>query len=254
MRRLLVFAAVAGLFNVVAASGTGFTSNQPQGFTSLFDGKTLEGWKIPKGDNGHWKVVDGVIDCDARSEAKGEPSLWTAKSYKNFVLLVDWRLKSEQKGYMNKVPIILPDGTHKKDEAGKELRVEIEDVDSGIYLRGQPAAQVNMWMWPIGSGEVYGYRTNSKMPPEVRAGVTPSKKMDRPRGEWNSFEITMKGERLTVKLNGEVVINNALLPGVAASGPIALQHHGSWSDKKMDWTSPPSLVQFKNIYIKELPD
>ena len=88
------------------------------------------------------------------------------------------------------------------------------------------------------------------MPPAVRAGVTPTKHADRNIGEWNTFEITMRGSRLTVVLNGETVINNAELPGIKPAGPIALQHHGS---KKGDvWTSPPSLVQFRNISIAEL--
>jgi hypothetical protein len=227
----------------------------PQGFVSLFDGKSFAGWKVPPGDNGHWKVVDGVIDCDAKSEAKGEKSLWSEKSFKDFILRIDWRLKDDQPGYMNKnVPIILPDGSHKKDADGKEIHVTIEDVDSGIYLRGSPKSQVNIWMWPIGSGEVYGYRMDRKVPAEVRAGVTPKKKADRPRGQWNTFEITMKGDRLWVKLNGEEVISSAQLPGVPREGRLALQHHGSFNAKTGQWTGPPSLVQFRNIFIKELPE
>lgn len=206
---------------------------------------------MPDGDNGHWKVVDGVIDYDARSEAKGEKSLYTDKAFRDFVLKVDWRLKPE-KGYPNKVPVILPDGSHKLDADGKELKLDIEDLDSGIYLRGSPKSQVNIWMWPIGSGEVYGYRMDKKQPPEVRAGVTPKKKMDKPKGEWNAFEITVKGDRLWVKLNAEEVITNAQLPGIPSEGPLALQHHGGWNDKTKLWSGPPSLVQFKNIYIKEL--
>src|SRR5207302_6619488 len=66
------------------------------------------------------------------------------------------------------VPVILPDGSHKKAADGKDELVEIDDADSGVYLRGFDKAQVNIWMWPIGSGEVYGYRTDKKMPPEVR--------------------------------------------------------------------------------------
>jgi hypothetical protein len=227
----------------------------PKGFTSLFNGKDFTGWKVPAGDNGHWKILSGgIIDYDAKSESKEkDKSLWSAKSYKNFTLKIDWLLKKD-KGYMNKVPVILPDGSHKKGDDGKELKVEIEDVDSGIYLRGSPKAQVNIWMWPIGSGEVYGYRMDQKMPAEVRAGVTPKKKMDRPRGEWNTFEITMKGDRLWVNLNGVEVIGNAQLPGVPAEGPLALQHHGSFNAKTGQWSGPPSLVQFKNISIKELPD
>ena len=124
------------------------------------------------------------------------------------------------------------------------------DSDSGIYLRGSSKAQVNIWCWPIGSGEVYGYRTDASLPADVRAGVTPKRNADRDIGAWNSFEITMRGDRLTVMLNGEEVISAARLPGVAPRGPIALQHHGE--KKNGVWVSPPSLVQFRNISIKEL--
>ena len=117
-------------------------------------------------------------------------------------------------------------------------------------MRGASKAQVNIWGWPIGSGEVYGYRMDEKMPPEVRAGVTPKRNADQDIGAWNAFEITMRGDRLTVVLNGQEVISNAQLPGVPARGPIALQHHGA--KKSGVWTSPPSLVQFRNIAIKEL--
>jgi hypothetical protein len=69
-------------------------------------------------------------------------------------------------------------------------------------------------------------------------------------GEWNSFEITMKGDRLTVVLNGKTVIENAQLPGVPAQGAFALQHHGGFKDGK--YSPASSLVQFRNIAIKEL--
>jgi hypothetical protein len=223
----------------------------PEGFRSLFNGRDLTGWKVPEGDNGHWKVKDGVIDYDARSEGKGDKCLWTTQSFKDFILRVDWRLKPKG-GFRHPVPVILPDGSNKVDADGKPVTTEIEDVDSGIYLRGSSKSQVNIWMWPIGSGEVYGYRTDEKMPPEVRAGVTPKTCADRPRGEWNTFEITIRGEQLWVKLNGEQVIENARLPGVPKEGPIALQHHGTYDPESKQWTGPPSLVQYRNIYIKEL--
>jgi len=216
-------------------------------FVSLFNGRDLGGWKIPAGDNGHWRVVDGVIDYDAESEAAGDKALWSAREYGDFVLRAEWRIKSTP--YINpSVPIIRFDGTHKKDASGKEIRIAVPDSDSGIYLRGSSKAQVNIWCWPIGSGEVYGYRTDAKMPAAVRAGVTPKRNADRDIGEWNAFEITMRGSRLTVVLNGEEVISNAELPGVAARGPIALQHHGE--KKNGVWAQPPSLVQFRNISIK----
>jgi len=219
------------------------------GFTPLFNGKDLTGWKVPAGDNGHWKVVDGVIDYDAESEASGEKSLFTEREFGDYTLRVEWRIKSTP--YINPgVPIILANGSHKKDADGKEIRLSVPDSDSGVYMRGSSKAQVNIWCWPVGSGEVYGYRTDGKMPPEVRAGVTPKRNADRDIGAWNTFEITMRGDRLTVVLNGEEVISRAQLPGIPARGPIALQHHGA--KKGGVWTSPPALVQFRNIAIKEL--
>jgi hypothetical protein len=240
------YVCLTALYVVALAGRT--TAQQPK-FTSLFNGRDLSGWKIPDGDNGHWKVVDGVIDYDAQSEGKGDKSLWSEKSYGDFILRVDWRIKETP--YINpNVPIIRYDGTHKKDANGREIHLSVPDSDSGIFLRGEGRSQVNIWCWPIGSGEVYGYRMDEKMPPAVRAGVTPLKNADKDVGEWNTFEITMRGSRLTVVLNGQTVINNAELPGIPATGPIALQHHGS---KKGDvWTGPPSLVQFRNISIAEL--
>lgn len=221
----------------------------PAGFVPLFNGRDFTGWKIPEGDNGHWKIVDGVIDYDAESEAQRDKNLWTEREYGDFVLQVDWRLKETP--YINpNVPIILASGLHKKDERGKEMTMAVPDSDSGILLRGQGKSQVNIWNWPTGSGEVYGYRMDRNMPPEVRAGVTPKKNADKHIGEWNTFEITLRGDRLTVKLNGETVIEQAQLPGIPPRGRIGLQHHGGKRDGK--WVSPPSLVQFRNIYIKEL--
>lgn len=225
------------------------THGQNDNFTSLFNGQDLSGWIIPEGDGGHWQVIDGVIDYDAMSEAEGDKNLWTENDYEDFVLRIDWRIKDLP--FINpNVPIIRPDGTHQQDANGEVIRMAVPDADSGIYLRGTSKAQVNIWSWPIGSGEVYGYRMDSNMPPEVAAGVTPSTFADNHIGEWNTFEITMMGDRLTVVLNDQTIIDDVQLPGVDDRGPIALQHHGSKVDG--EWTSSPSLVQFRNIYIKEI--
>ena len=238
-----------------AALGTAVTNlhaadNQaPEGFTSLFNGKDFTGWKVPAGDGGHWKIVDGAIDYDADSQAKGDKSLWGEKSYRDFVLLVDWRIKETP--YINPgVPYILPDGTHARDTRGKEMKMALPDSDSGVFLRGDGTFQVNIWCWPIGSGEMYGVRTNPRTAPEVRAAVTPRTQADKPVGEWNHFEITVRGKTVKVVLNGKTVIPGATIPNLPDSGPIALQHHGGKKDGV--WNSPPSLLQFKNIYIKEL--
>lgn len=246
MKRSLTFYLLLTLF-VAPQMGR---AELPPGFISLFDGKTFDGWKVPEGDNGHWKIVDGVMDYDASSEAPGDKNLWSEKAYGDFVLLVDWRIKETP--YINpRVPIIKPDGTHKRNADDEEIRISVPDSDSGIFLRGQGKSQINIWCWPVGSGEIYGYRMDQSMPAEVRAGVTPKVLADHDIGEWNQFEITMKGDRVSVKLNGKQVLENAQLPGIPKRGPIALQHHGG-KNKKGEWTSPPALVQFRNIAIKEL--
>ena len=238
-----------GLFlGTIFLVGVGLKHHEPAG-KSLFNGKDFTGWKVPAGDNGHWKIIDGMIDYDAESEAPGEKSLWTEKEYQDFVLRLEWRIKETP--YVNpRVPIILSDGSHKRDVSGEVIRISVPDSDSGIYLRGVTKAQVNIWCWPIGSGEVYGYRMDSSLPASVRAGVTPRVIADKNLGEWNTFEITLIGDQLTVRLNDKLVLEKASLPGIPDRGPIGLQHHGS--KKNGQWVSPPSLVQFRNISIQEL--
>ncbi|MBP8257411.1 MAG: DUF1080 domain-containing protein [Opitutaceae bacterium] len=225
-----------------------FAARPAARFVPLFNGHDFSGWKLPVGDNGHWKVLDGVIDYDARSEATGSKDLWTDKEYRNFVLRIDWRIK-ETTGLYN-MPTVLPDGSYKKGPDGKDILTPTPNADSGIYLRGSTKAQINIWCWPIGSGEVYGYRMDKKMPASVRAGVTPKLHADNPVGEWNSFEITLKGDRLTVVLNGKTVIEGAQLPDIPEKGPLGLQHHGGFKDGK--YSPASSLMQFRNISIREL--
>ena len=246
--RLAVICVLAVVGPIGAAESTK-DNVPPDGFRALFNGKDFAGWKVPEGDNGHWKITNGVIDYDASSEAPGDKSLWSNEAFGNFVLRVDWRIKETP--FINpNIPYILPDGTHARDIHGQEMKLALPDSDSGVYLRGEGRSQVNIWCWPIGSGEFYGYRMDRNMPPEVRAGVTPRHQADKPVGQWNRFEITMKGDRVTVVLNGVKVIDHAQLPGVPEKGPFALQHHGSKRDGR--WAGPPSLVQFKNIFVKEL--
>ena len=99
---------------------------------------------------------------------------------------------------------------------------------------------------------MYGVRRDATMPPEVRAAVTPRTQADKPVGEWNTFEITMKGDRLTVVLNGQTVLDKAQLPGVPAKGKLGLQHHGGKNPKTGELSGASSLIQFRNISIKEL--
>lgn len=197
-----------------------------QGFKPLFDGKSLDGWKHNP-DEGHWHVRSGILKHTG--ERGNPPHLWTEEEFGDFTMVFDWRWSG--RGEMKQQPIILPDGS-------TEGRTEVEEVDSGVFVRGEMKSQVNLWNWTVGSGEVWGYRNDASMPPEVRAAVTPSEKADRPLGEWNRMMITMKGDVLNVVLNGSQVIHDARLPGVPERGEIGLQHHGQ-------------AIDFANIWIKE---
>lgn len=208
------------------------------GMRPIFDGFTLDGWKegSDRGERApseHWTVRGGVL----RFDGKGA-NLWTEQSFGDFEMIADWRWTSEHQGEVNR-PVIGPDGSIARNADGTEQMVKVEERDSGIYLRGNSKSQVNIWSWPIGSGEVWGYRTDPSMPAEVRAAVTPRVPADAPIGEWNRFRIRMVGETLNVWLNGKHVIVDANLPGVAKEGPIALQSHGC-------------PIEFTNLMVQRL--
>jgi hypothetical protein len=139
-----------------------------------------------------------------------------------------------------------------RDVNGEIIRPSVPESDSAIYQRAESKAQVNIWNWPVGSGEIFGYRTDPDMPPEVRAATVPRIHADNDIGEWNTFEITLRGDRLSVVLNDHLVIDDAQLPGIPTRGRLALQHHGHQVDG--EWASAPSLVQFRNIYIRALDE
>jgi hypothetical protein len=215
------------------------TAAPDQGFHSLYNGLDLHGWKQVEGNQGHWVAGDWILKYDGQSTAEGEDAnLWTEKEYGDFILMVDWRQPREP--VAEEVPVILPDGSEAIDPEGNTINAEVLDAgDSGIYLRGTSRCQINIWNWPVGSGEIWGYRTDPEMPAEVRRAATPMFCADRKPGQWNRFVITVRGDRVTVDLNGQTVIREAQLPGLPSRGPVALQHHGD-------------PMEFANIYIKEL--
>lgn len=206
--------------------------------TALFNGTDFAGWKTPDDVKWAWSVHDGVIRGITDEKAHGK-ELWTEKEYGDFVLKLDWRLPDPPVKKLLKIILpngddaLNPDGTKKKEEV-------LFGGDSGILIRGDVMSQINICCKTAGSGELYGYRKKKPdMSPEVRAACVPILRADHAPGEWNQFIITVKGERVTVELNGKVVINHAEMPGLPPRGPIALQHHGEG-------------IEFRNVSIKEL--
>ena len=98
--------------------------------------------------------------------------------------------------------------------------------NSGIFLRGQ--SQVEIWdNQTMGSGGIYPQQHK------------PLKVADKPAGQWNHFEIQLEKGFATVKLNGELVLDQFECKLNKPAGPLVLQHHGT-------------PLWFKNIFIKEL--
>ncbi|MCH2140315.1 MAG: DUF1080 domain-containing protein [Phycisphaerales bacterium] len=215
-----------------ATSPYALDANDATGFQPVFNGLDFSGWEKPIDNEDNWTVAGTNIAHNGKGG-----HLWTTQSFGDFDLIVDWKWTGESQGKMER-PIINPDGTNAVNEDGSPMMATIDERDSGIFLRGSSKSQVNIWCWPVGSGEIYGYRTDPSMPKEVRASVTPTNAVDKPVGQWNRFFIRMRGEHLTVVLNGTTVIDQAHLPDVPAQGPIALQSHGSG-------------IQFTNILIRQ---
>lgn len=191
----------------------------PPGFTALFNGKDLTGWQ-------------GLVQINKRAKMSKE-ELEKAQKAANDKFLPHWTVKDG---------IIYHDGKGNnlqtvKDYGDMEFYVDWKigkKGDSGIYLRGNP--QVQIWDNKEGSGGLFNNKKNNK----------PLAFADNPPGQWNTFHIIMKGDKVTVKLNGKLVVDDTPMENywdkgkpLPATGPIELQHHG---DK----------LWFKNIYVKEL--
>jgi hypothetical protein len=216
------------------------TASEALAFVPMYTGLELNGWKKTEGHAGHWQPKNWILAYDGKSEA-AEPQdkhLWTEKEYGDFQMVVDWRLTG--KPVKKKYPVVLPSGEDKLGDDGQPVMIEVDDAgNSGILLRGSEEAQLNICCYPVGSGEITAFRTNKQLSPEIRAACTPKERADAPLGQWNRFVITVKGDRVTVVLNGKTILENAQLPGLASRGPIGLQHHNE-------------PLEFANLFIREL--
>ena len=210
------------------------------GFVPLFTGEDLSRWRVEEGHQGHWQVKDGVLKYDGKAEQKSsfEKSLWTRDAFGDVEFYVEWCLSAEPR--MKDHPVVLWNGDFLRDSKGARItRPHLDAGDSGIYFRGHFPCQANIWSQVLGSGEVNGYRTNRKLPVKLRQSCLPFKNADHPLGDWNVFRIRLQNERMSVNLNGHMVLQTELLPDLPTSGPIGLQHHGD-------------PIEFRNIWVKGL--
>jgi len=222
---------------------TSQTPNRPPtGFTALFNGSDLAGWR--GGDTfDHRKLLAMPAADRAAQLAK-----WTAsmKEVNPKTGKPHWYIENNE---------LVNDGfgayaSTEKDYGDFELLVEYRTVpkaDSGIYLRGVPQVQI----WDVsekddgklgkalGSG---GLWNNSKGAP----GKNPLVLADKDLGQWNSFRVVMVGSRVSVWLNNQPVVKHAIMENyydrslpVPHHGPIQLQTHGG-------------EIRWRNVFIREI--
>ena len=195
------------------------------GFVPLFDGRSLEGWK-------------GLVADPPKRAKMAPPERASAQAAADETMRAHWSVVDGVLAFDGKGESLCTAADYADFELLADWKIE-KGGDSGFYLRGSP--QVQIWdaeTNPVGSGGLFN---NEKGPKD------PLKKADRPVGEWNTFRIFMIGERVTVYLNDERVVDNTVLENywerekpIDESGQIELQAHGN-------------PLWFRNLFIREIP-
>jgi hypothetical protein len=200
---------------------TAFAQADEKGFTPLFDGKTLNGWKLIKPHGPGYVIKDGTLVCPA----DGGGNLLTEKEYGNFVLRFEFKTEP---GGNNGVGIRTP---LEGDAAYVGMEIQILD-DGHERYKGKIKSEQH-------HGSVYDVFP-------ARTGFL------KPAGEWNTEEISAQGSRIRVTLNG-VIITDADLATVKEEA--VLKKHPGLQNKRghIGFLGHGSLVEFRNIRIKVLP-
>ncbi len=169
---------------------------------TLFNGRDLSGWKLinPEQKNG-FKVEDGMLINDPVQPAN-DPR---AYSYGNL------RTEQEFEDFNLQLEVNIPAGSN-----------------SGVYLRG---------LYEIQVVDSYGKEVDSHNMGGLYSRVTPAMAAEKPAGEWQTMDITLYQQHVTVVLNGKKILDNAPVLGVTGGamqadmskpGPIYLQgDHGT---------------------------
>lgn len=212
---------IALLFGLVLMSSMTLSTPQPEpGFVSLFDGKTLNGWKLIKGHGPGYVVKDNTIVCPA----DGGGNLWTEKEYANFIFRFEFKVEP---GGNNGVGIRAP---YEGDAAYQGMEIQILDDQHEKY-KGKIKSEQH-------HGSVYDV-----IP--ARTGFL------KPAGEWNNEEIMAQGSRIRVTLNGVIILDADLNTVKEAE---VLKKHPGLRNKTghIGFLGHGSLVEFRNIRIKSL--
>ena len=187
------------------AKKTGDKKDQP---IKLFNGWNMEGWTIQNG--GRFSVQDGILKLDG-----GTGWLRSDKTYADFTLIIEFRFLEAK---ANSGIFVRTGPTSKKDANGwPDNGYQVQCMDS---LAGKPLAT----MLPYGA------------PPfEHQSDLEALKRVYKPVGEWQTFEITAKGDTLRVKLNGTLITTATNIKN--REGHIGIQgEHGLLEFRKVELT------------------
>jgi hypothetical protein len=195
---------------------------QEPGFTTLFNGKNLQGWLLVHTANSGrgYLVEDGEIVCPQ----DGGGNLLTMGEYADFVLRFEFKTEpGGNSGVGIRAPL-------EGDIAYAGMEIQILDHDHPRY-----AGQLQPWQR---HGSVYNIH-----PAEADAL--------KPAGEWNQEEISAEGDRITVTLNGQVITKADL--SKITDQEILAKHPGvRRKTGRVGFLGHGSLVKFRNIRIREL--
>lgn len=191
-----------------------------EGFTALFNGKNLNGWVGNKTD---YLVEEGNIVI--RPEKGGHGNLYTEKEYSDFIYRFEFKLTP---GANNGLGIRTPQGV---DAAYEGMELQILDNTAPIY------ANLEEYQY---HGSVYGV-------------ISAKRGFLKPVGEWNKEEVIVKGNRVTVILNG-VTITDGDIKQASSNGTLDHKKHPGLQREKghIGFLGHGSLVWFRNIRIKNL--
>ncbi len=215
MKNQLITLMFLSLFLALTASA----QTDEKGFTPLFDGKSLNGWQLIKGQGPGYVVKDGIIECPAN----GGGNLYTEKEYGNFVLRFEFMTEP---GGNNGVGIRAP---LTGDAAYQAMEIQILDDQHERY-KGKIKSEQH-------HGSIYDV-----IP--ARTGFL------KPAGEWNTEEISAQGSRIRVTLNGVIIVDADL---ANVKEPDVLKKHPGLQNKRghLGFLGHGTLVAFRNIRIKE---
>jgi hypothetical protein len=221
---LLWFAPILPAAAQAPAPAAPAVAPESDGFTPLFDGKTLTGWTNPY-TFGKAEVVNGEIHLTAEKKF----FLTTEKSYSDFIFEGEVHLPEGKanSGFIFRGIIRENEKTREKSVIGYQAEVDGDEKrmwSGGLYDEGLRA-------WFISPKK--GDAASEAAFKERAAGAFK-------RNDWNTYRITCKGNSIKIEVNG--VTTTDITDDRTASGPIAIQHHGEKG----------ATYRFRNLRIKEL--